>query len=503
MCLFPYPNKNENGIAFKRGITKFDCGGCPECLSHKSRLWALRCAMEAKVSVGMMITLTYDSYVYDSNGKIIGERLRDDLKLDKTHVQRFMKRLRRKYSDKKIKYLATAERGKRTNRPHYHLLIFGVLFDDLIFYKKSKRGNIIYTSKTLNKIWRSDKQHDGGICTVDCINISAKVAAYCTKYCAKDCGEDETFMLFSQGIGDEKLVQEFDGKSYWIDGREYPIPKLIWRRMTESWFGLDGYSKYISPADKGYLPKMTEYGYVMQRELRSVIIKRAYRAQIKREILSAYRDNWSPYKRYIRYWSRKAELYEKYKPKDIDRILALPEDKYRSYRAKAVKAYQCKLLGLPFQPPRSKCKYWLFPSKNVDKFDYHVRSDENFDLDLLNKLEENTCLDLTAQLIFNMIRGSLCNKTEKENDLVEPALSDENYEYFERFRMRGRTSLAVKPRHDTASDTDGRFKYATIKKRYRTPAAFYLDEDLLRFKKGVQQLTFFPVLKKTREKCPF
>lgn len=429
MCLFPYPNRNENSIAYKRGITKFECGGCPECLSHKSRLWALRCAMEAKVSVGMMITLTYDSYVYDTNGKIIGERVRDDLKLDKTHVQRFMKRLRRKFPGNKIKFLATAERGKRTNRPHYHLIIFGVVFDDLIRYKKSKRGNIIYTSKILNKIWRSDKQHDGGICTVDCVNISAKVAAYCTKYCAKDSGEDETFMLFSQGIGDEKLIQEFDGKSYWIDGREYPIPKLIWRRMTESWFGLDGYSKYISPADKGYQPKLSEYGYVVQRELRSVTLKRAYRAQIKREILSAYRDNWSPYKRYIRYWSRKAELYEKYKPSDIDRILALPEDKYRSYRARAVQAYQCKLQNLPFQPPRSHCKYWLF--------------------------------------------------------------------------LNGKPSLAVKPRHNTASDTNERIHYATFKKKYVSPTVYGRDGDLLRFKKGIYQLAFFPMTKKTVEKSPF
>lgn len=172
----------------------------------------------------MMITLTYDTYKYDSRGNIIGENIPDrDLHVSKAHAQRFIKRLRWSFPDKKLSYIATGEYGKKTHRAHYHFLIFGMCFDDLRYYKKSKRGNIIYKSPTLEKIWSGDKEHNGGICTVDCINPSVAVARYCTKYCAKDSGVDDTFMLFSHGIGETMLRKLFNGKNYILDGKEFPF----------------------------------------------------------------------------------------------------------------------------------------------------------------------------------------------------------------------------------------------------------------------------------------
>lgn len=37
--------------------------------TKKSRQWALRCGMEARVNVGMMITLTYDTYKNGVDGE--------------------------------------------------------------------------------------------------------------------------------------------------------------------------------------------------------------------------------------------------------------------------------------------------------------------------------------------------------------------------------------------------------------------------------------------------
>ena len=146
MCMFTFPNRSSPRALLK-GIERFECGGCPECLQKKSRQWALRCGMEARVNVGMMITLTYDTY---RNG-VDGEENPVDTSLcvQKTHAQRFIKRLRKHFPNKTIKYLLTAEYGKKTHRAHYHALIFGVMFNDLRYYKKSKRGNIIYKSPTL------------------------------------------------------------------------------------------------------------------------------------------------------------------------------------------------------------------------------------------------------------------------------------------------------------------------------------------------------------------
>ena len=283
MCFFPQNPQSYNENLIKYNIT-YECGSCPECLAKRSRRWALRCAMELKYSTACMITLTYDTYIRDEHGNIIGEQVADRC-VDKRDAQLFIKRLRRslelphisqarakinhflnlsyrksrmriskrlykkqmraRYAKEmedyireyvfqrvqKIKYLLTAEYGKRTHRPHYHALIFGYQFPDLVKYKKSKRGNQIYKSHTLEKIWNH------GICTVDAKVGNAKMARYCTKYCAKDSRADDTFMLVSRDIGTRALLEEFNGISYFVDGREYPIPKLIWNQVILQRYG--------------------------------------------------------------------------------------------------------------------------------------------------------------------------------------------------------------------------------------------------------------------------
>ncbi len=371
MCLFTYRNTASN-TALVKGVEKFECGSCPECLQKKSRKWALRCGMEAKVSPGVMVTLTYDSYKI-VNGKETSEENPVDtsISVNKKHCQDFLKRLRKHFPDKKIKYLLTAEYGKRTGRAHYHALLFNVVFDDLIKYKKSKRNNIIYKSKTLEKIWKH------GICTVDCINLTAKTARYCTKYCAKDAGVDDTFMLFSRGIGDEKLLELFNGKSYWIDGREYSIPREIWQKYVEKKYNIPGYSRYIGlrhlvdtekkiynslqRLEKRYKDDVFTSSYYADR-LTKIELQRLdntaisyHRQKQKREIYQHYRDNDPLYQRYLAYWKRKNEVNEFNRPDELSRIHALPDKKYWSYKQKSILAKQRQRKKRDFIPPRSNC----------------------------------------------------------------------------------------------------------------------------------------------------
>lgn len=221
MCLFPQPNTNYRSIAYKKGLKEYECGKCPECLGKRSSAWALRAVMQARESKNCcMVTLTYDTFKRDEKGNIIGENL-NLRSVDKKDCQLFIKRLRSYFDyhgqEEPIKYIISAEYGKTTGRPHYHALLFGVEFDDLVFHKKTKRGNKIYISKTLEKLWKH------GICTVDACRVSASIAKYCTKYCMKDFGADDTFMLCSQNIGINELMKAFNGLSYWIDGQEYPL----------------------------------------------------------------------------------------------------------------------------------------------------------------------------------------------------------------------------------------------------------------------------------------
>lgn len=417
MCMFSYRNTVSN-IALVKGVERFECGACPECLQKKSRKWALRCGMEAKVSSGVMVTLTYDSYKENGSTPYEENPVDPSLCVNKKHCQNFIKRVRKHFPGKNIKYLITAEYGKRTGRAHYHALLFNVVFDDLIKYKKSKRNNIIYKSKTLEKLWTH------GICTVDCINLTAKTARYCTKYCAKDAGVDDTFMLFSRGIGEEKLLELFNGVSYWLDGREYSIPREIWQKYIEKKYSLNGYSRYVGikhlyetekkihniitrleKQEENTLLKLFDLNYrkikhlKKERNFRKTSIKNQWlsrlfwyeeriqnyeaklgdrgraaklwrielqklenspvsraRQNVRREIFAFYRDNDPMYQRYIAYWKNKNEVNNVGRASDFERILALPPVKYWSYQQKAI---QAKLKqgkkGASFVPPRSNC----------------------------------------------------------------------------------------------------------------------------------------------------
>lgn len=434
MCFFPFTNNDIAGKAYKKGVREFECGACPECLAKRARKWALRCSMQSFVQKGCMITLTYDTFKRDENGNIIGENL-NLRNVDKKDVQKFIKRLRsfvryekvkefdkneylafcsqfreklakkavqelkrcfrqlKKEDDyiarreryvfenlEKIAYLATAEYGSRTHRPHYHVLIFGYNFPDRVFYKKSKRGNRIYMSNTLNRLWNN------GICTVDTVNLSAKVARYCTKYCAKDGRTADTFMLFSRGIGDDELMRRFNGKSYIIDGKEYPIPKQIWQKWLCEKYGLDKprYISYRNAVERygdnvilcGYRKRKKGYSFIAhdERTLRPLRGKPRlgyfYEWEYEFKYWQKYREYFRTklehtreYKQYLKYWQEKGELYEKYRPSVLSRVLALSNGKYFAYkqaclrnltlRNKYFRMYGTTDYAPP--PPRSGC----------------------------------------------------------------------------------------------------------------------------------------------------
>ncbi|WGL31056.1 replication initiator protein [Dipodfec virus UOA04_Rod_682] len=344
MCLFPLPNNNRRSEAYRKGVQEFTCGACPECLRSRARKHVLTAVMEAQSNTeNCMITLTYDQYVYDGRGNRIGERV-SDLEVDKRDVQLFIKRLRRYveyHYGKTFKYRLTAEYGKRTHRAHYHVLLFGFCFPDVILYKRSKRGNWIYQSPLLTKIWHN------GICTVDAVNITGKVASYCSKYCAKDFRAEGTFQLASRRIGFRRMVERFNGRSYWIDGREYPIPRSVWENYIS-----EKYSSLSAEFTTKYRrPKIIEVdfdGCVSETiDFVAADLNAAQRRRY-REI----RDSDPVYQAYTEYWRSKIEHLPA-KASVFDRIRQLPDNRYHSYKELALRAYSYRMRGIPVPAPRS------------------------------------------------------------------------------------------------------------------------------------------------------
>ena len=376
MCFFPKVNRNTESIAYQKGVTHFNCGVCPECLKRKSSYWSLRCCAEAKQSTAIMVTLTYDTYIYDKSGNVIGERVVDEM-LSKRDCQLFIKRVRRYFDyrghDKKIKYLITAERGKRTNRPHYHAILFNVDFDDLVFYKKSKRGNTIYKSATLNKLWNN------GICTVDSVCCSSAIARYCTKYLHKDLGTDDCFMLYSHGIGDEVLLKEFNGKSYTVEGVEYPIPRSIFRKyfkksvdnfnsnLFNTLCGMSFYYYFSTSLGQafdfkdilyqfnirkldGRYRKTKDTKYLLPTAIFPTVhlvdnSKIRFLEDTQRKNYLAWKDKQDIYQKYIAYWQYRSAMLSEVPT--LEKVIGLPDDKYFIYKNKCLDYLAGKTCFIP------------------------------------------------------------------------------------------------------------------------------------------------------------
>lgn len=185
--LHKFVNKNEqlieqitlNGKIY----TEYDllpCGRCIGCLVERSRQWATRMMLELMYHErACFITLTYDDEHLNVREYVNQDgELCKSFTLWKPDFQKFMKRLRRHYEPKEIRFFACGEYGGKTGRPHYHAILFGIDFsEDRYIWRASKDGYYSYRSPTLEKIWPF------GISQIDDVtwNSCAYVSRYCTK----------------------------------------------------------------------------------------------------------------------------------------------------------------------------------------------------------------------------------------------------------------------------------------------------------------------------------
>lgn len=93
-----------------------------------------------------------------------------------SHLQTFMKRLRKAIYPTLIRFYACGEYGDELGRPHYHALIFGYEFPDKELWK-IVRGNKIYESEMLTRIWGM------GFCSIG--EVTFQSAAYVARYILK------------------------------------------------------------------------------------------------------------------------------------------------------------------------------------------------------------------------------------------------------------------------------------------------------------------------------
>lgn len=163
------------------------CGRCAKCLKRRASGWSFRLMQQEKISQSAhFITLTYDTrHVHITKAGFMD--------LNKRDVQLFFKSLRKK-SDRDlcklypIKYYAVGEYGTRTNRPHYHIILFNAEL------------------KLIQSAWTLGQVHYG--------QVTGASVGYCLKYMQKPKripmhrNDDRTpeFGLFSKGLGANYLT---------------------------------------------------------------------------------------------------------------------------------------------------------------------------------------------------------------------------------------------------------------------------------------------------------
>ncbi len=184
-----------------------------------------------------MLNLTYDDDHLPEHGQL----WKDDL-------QRFFKRLRKKF---KFRYVASGEYGEKTRRPHFHIALFGVDFsDDRVLFGRASGGDRTYISCSVAEHWKYGNHLIG--------TLNFQSAAYIARYIMKklkgpnvspvplahlDGGEiilpNPEFMLMSKGIGKGWFKDYFmsdvfpTGSVVTSQGSRAPVPRYYKTLLKE------------------------------------------------------------------------------------------------------------------------------------------------------------------------------------------------------------------------------------------------------------------------------
>lgn len=165
------------------------CGKCPGCRLEYARQWGVRCLHEKKMwPHSKFVTLTYKNEMLPEHGCLVQRDVQLFMKRLRIHKERVYKGLSEEERKvhfplgPRVRHVICGEYGEENGRPHYHALLFNCDFGDMVFFGRNKRGEALYTSVELSRLWSVDGQEIGH-CTVGEVTFDS--AVYCAKYSLK------------------------------------------------------------------------------------------------------------------------------------------------------------------------------------------------------------------------------------------------------------------------------------------------------------------------------
>lgn len=235
------------------------CGHCLIC-KHKKRIsFAYRCEAESQMHSAqpLFITLTYNN-----------EYLPEDELLHYEHVQNFLKRLRirlsREYgiSQQSLRYACCGEYTPTTNRPHYHLIVWGMPYIE----EAGKPALFDLIDKTWSKYDRHTRTyHHMGRTQVKVSNNAKGVGKYIGKYISKnsDAEQADGFLHSSTRNGGIGTPWINANKHYLLDN-----PDLLELKYTDKFTGKTKRMPLVKyfidktfPSVSRYIPQEVRYAF--------------------------------------------------------------------------------------------------------------------------------------------------------------------------------------------------------------------------------------------------
>lgn len=213
----------------------YTCGDCPECYKKRALEWCTRVGHElASYENSIFVTLTYDdaklTYTKNEDGEDIPSYF-----FDYRDFQNFMKRLRQRIPNTRIRYFTSIEYGGKHGRLHYHAIIFN-FHPSLQRRNKttptviSPSGHQLYNSSFLEELWPHGF-HSFSEASVETAYYIASYALSDTTY-VNDMGEILSDKLkCSQGIGLDFFIVNMETLIAQAIHYKRPLPRYYRKKL--------------------------------------------------------------------------------------------------------------------------------------------------------------------------------------------------------------------------------------------------------------------------------
>lgn len=278
MCLSPISIKNVRkykGLRtpFLEDYIQVPCGKCVECLKAKisERLCSLYMEFIDRGFYAVFVTLTLSDNVF----------LKDMSGVKRSHVKPLLDDMRK---HKELSYFLTSEYGSTTDRPHYHMIVFG--------FQNLKQAEDYFLKHWSNGLISVTECNDARFTYVASCHITK--CSHIPEYVDFNTGEvlpcNKPFTISSRGIGysyaRKHAKQLYHDGVFYYKGKPFHLPigiKTLLARLhykcndlTATFFRLrercgtayldtgifDGYSKYLNDTAEDVVKKsMSPYEF--------------------------------------------------------------------------------------------------------------------------------------------------------------------------------------------------------------------------------------------------